>query len=105
MPPRRRTGAVHMRLHREGRKRLAKLLLIQEISHRRLADELGWKSHGMVSHLISGRRAGVRTEQAVAMAKLLGVEVSDLFLTEIPTNRGPQKVVAGTPVKKVGVGR
>lgn len=94
MGTRRAHGAVHMRLHKEGRKRLARLLVIQEISHRQLAAAVGWKSHGMVSHLISGRRAGVEPQAAITIAKLLGVEVSDLFLTELPANRGPRKVVA-----------
>lgn len=83
-----------MRLHREGRKRLAKLLLIQEISHRELAGALGWKSHGMVSHLISGRRSGVKPEQAIAIAKLLGVSVEDLFLTDVPAIHGQRSAKA-----------
>lgn len=73
-----------MRLHKDGRKRLAKLLLIQEVSHRQLADALGWRSHGMVGHLLSGRKTGVSVESAVAMARYLGVEVSDLFATDMP---------------------
>lgn len=76
-----------MRLHKEGRKRLAKLLLIQGVSHRQLAAACGWKSHGMVAHLISGRRNGVDPKAAVIIARTLGVDVSDLFLTEIPENR------------------
>lgn len=77
-------GTVHMRLHKEGRKRLAKLLLIQGVTHRELAKAIGWKSHGMVGHLVSGRKAGVEPQSAVAIAKFLGVEVSDLFLTDMP---------------------
>lgn len=76
-----------MRLHKEGRKRLAKLLLIQGVSHRELATACGWKSHGMVSHLISGRRNGVDPTAAIIIAKTLGVDLSDLFLTEIPADR------------------
>lgn len=73
-----------MRLHKEGRKRLAKLLLIQGVTHRELAQAVGWRSHGMVAHLLSGRRSGVEPSAAVAIARYLGVDVSDLFLTEIP---------------------
>jgi hypothetical protein len=79
-----------MRLHKEGRKRLARLLVIQEISHRQLAGACGWKSHGMVGHLIAGRRVGVEKDAALVIAKVLGVDVSDLFLTEIPANRDPR---------------
>lgn len=85
----RRAGGVWMRLHPQGRKRLAKLLLIQEISHRQLADAIGWKSHGMIGHLIAGRRNGVDPASAVAMARYLGVELSDLFVTEMSTKIGP----------------
>lgn len=82
---------VWMRLHKDGRKRLAKLLLIQEVSHRELARAVGWKSHGMVAHLLAGRRNSVEPHHAVAMAKYLGVEVSDLFLTETSSNAGQAK--------------
>lgn len=74
-----------MRLHKEGRKRLAKLLIIQEVTHRELAAAIGWKSHGMISQLITGTRNGVEPDKALGMAKYLGVEVSDLFLTEMPS--------------------
>lgn len=80
------SGVVWMRLHREGRKRLAKLLLIQEISQRELAYRIGWKSHGMIGHLIAGRKNGVTAESANAIAKVLGVDVSDLFLTELSSD-------------------
>jgi transcriptional regulator with XRE-family HTH domain len=80
-----------MRLHKEGRKRLAKLLLIQGVSQRQLAEACGWKSHGMVGHLISGRKSGVSLPAAMIISKTLGVDVSDLFLTEIPADRCPRK--------------
>jgi transcriptional regulator with XRE-family HTH domain len=76
-----------MRMHQQGRKRLAKLLLIQEVTHRQVAEAVGWRSHGMLGHLLSGRRTGVDPAHALALCKFLGVEVSDLFLTEIPTHR------------------
>lgn len=80
-----RTGAVFMRLHKQGRQRLAKLLLIQGVTHRELASAIGWKSHGMISQLLNGTRNGVEPEKALAIAKYLGVDVSDLFLTEMPS--------------------
>lgn len=75
-----------MRLHKEGRKRLAKLLLIQGVTHRELAEVAGWKSHGMVAHLIQGRRSGVEPASGVAIARYLGVDPSDLFVSEIPAD-------------------
>lgn len=84
-----RQGVVWMRLHKEGRKRLAKLLLIQEVTHRQLAEAVGWKSHAMVRQLLCGKRNGVRPEKALAIAKYLGVDVGDLFLTEMSSNSTP----------------
>jgi transcriptional regulator with XRE-family HTH domain len=94
VPVLRQRGVVWMRLHKEGRKRLAKLMLIQGISHRQLASACGWKSHGMVGHLVSGRKVGVEKEAALIIAKVLGVDVGDLFLTEIPANRDPRKAAS-----------
>jgi transcriptional regulator with XRE-family HTH domain len=79
-------GRVYMRLHKDGRKRLAKLLLIQGVSHRELASSIGWKSHGMIGQLLKGTRTGVDPEKALAMCNYLAVDVSDLFLTEMPSN-------------------
>lgn len=80
----RRRGVVYMRLSKDGRKRLAKLLVIQDVSHRKLAEAVGWKSHTMVRQLLVGERAGVSLESAHAIAHYLGVSVDDLFLTEMP---------------------
>lgn len=75
-----------MRLHKDGRKRFAKLLLIQGVTHRELAKAVGWKSHGMICQLLSGDRAGVKPDKALGIAAYLGVDVSDLFLTEMSSN-------------------
>jgi transcriptional regulator with XRE-family HTH domain len=74
-----------MRLTKDGRKRLQKLLLIQEVTHRQLAEAIGWKSHTMVGFLVRGEKNSVSPASACAIAKFLGVEVSDLFLTEMPS--------------------
>lgn len=74
-----------MRLHKQGRKRLAKLLLIQDVTHREVAEAIGWKSHGMIGHLLAGRKTGVDPAHALALCKYLGVDVADLFLTEMPS--------------------
>ena len=75
-----------MRLHKDGRKRLAKLLLIQGVTQRELASRIGWRSHGMIGQLLNGSRTGVEPDKALAICKVLGVDVSDLFLTEMPSN-------------------
>ena len=80
-----RVGAVWMRLHKDGRRRLAKLLIVQDVRHRELASAVGWKSHGMVGQLLAGTRTGVEPDKALGIARYLGVDVSDLFVTEMPS--------------------
>lgn len=76
-------GVVYMKLRKDGRKKLASLMIVQDVSHRELAKVAGWKSHGMVRHLLTGARTGVSPEAALAISKYLGVAVHDLFLTEL----------------------
>lgn len=88
-----------MRMHKEGRKKLARLLITDDdASQRKLAEAIGWKSHGMVGHLLAGRKTGVDPQAAVAMCAFLGVEVGDLFVVEMPTKtcvaQGTKKRVA-----------
>ena len=72
-----------MKLKKGGRHRLAELMEVNEISHRQLATAIGWKSHGMVRSLLSGRKNGVTPTSAVAICKFFGVPLHDLFLTEL----------------------
>lgn len=75
-----------MRMHKEGRKKLSRLLVVEdEASHRKLAEACGWKSHGMVGHLIAGRKVGVSNDAALAMCAYFGVEVGDFFVIELPS--------------------
>lgn len=73
-------GEVWMEL--TERKRLAKLLVIQDISQRRLAEDIGWKSHTYVARLLKGEAKTLTPEAAIKIAIRLGVGVDDLFVAK-----------------------
>lgn len=66
------------------RKRLAKLMAIQEVSPAALAKVVGWNSKTSVTRLLSGEYNGIKDpEKCVRIAKHLGVGVDDLFLVKM----------------------
>lgn len=67
-------------------KKLAKLVVVQEVTHRQLADVAGWSSHSYVSRLLRGEVTTMKPEPAVRIAKFLGVPLEDLFVTKLATN-------------------
>lgn len=69
-------------------KKLARLLVIQEISHRQLADVMGWKSHSYVGRLARGEVRSVDGDVALKIAKLLKTPVDDLFIIKVSSNSG-----------------
>lgn len=69
-------------------KKLARLLVIQEISHRQLASALGWRSHSYVGRLVRGEIRSLDPEAALRIAKILQVPVDDLFVIKVSTERG-----------------
>ena len=66
-----------------NRKRLAKLMVIQEVSVRQLADVAGWKSHTYLARMLRGEVDTLRPEPALRIARYLGVPVDDLFATRV----------------------
>lgn len=79
-------GEVWMQV-RDHRK-LARLAVIQDISHRQLAEAVGWKAHSYVGRILRGEVKTVDPEAAVRIAHLFGVAVDDLFLTRSSKNPG-----------------
>lgn len=77
-------GEVWM-LVRDYRK-LARLAVIQEASHRDIAAAVGWNSHSYVGRILRGKVSNVDPEAAVRMAHFFGVAVDDLFLTKSTKN-------------------
>lgn len=63
-------------------KRLAKLMVIQGISQRELAQAAGWKSHSYMGRLLRGEVKNLETDPALRIAHALGVGVDDLFLVK-----------------------
>lgn len=64
------------------RKRLAKLMAIQDVSQRQLARDIGWKSHTFVQRLLRGEAKTVSPDSACKIAARFGVGVDDLFLVK-----------------------
>jgi len=71
-----------MRLHKEGRKRLQKLMLIQGVSQRDLAQAIGWSSHSYLGRILRGTVSVIDTDAAARIAHHFEVGVDDLFLVE-----------------------
>lgn len=63
------------------RKKLAKLMVIQDVSQRELAKAAGWKSHSYLGRLLRGDVNTLDLEPAVRIAMYLGVGTDDLFVS------------------------
>jgi transcriptional regulator with XRE-family HTH domain len=74
------------------RKKLQRLMVVQEVSQRELAAAAGWKAHSYVSRICRGEIKNISPEPALRIAKFLGVGVEDLFLTKV-------EEVSAQPVK------
>lgn len=70
------------------RRKLARLMAIQEVSQRQVAAAAGWGSHSYLGRLLSGEVKTLKPEAALKIAKFLGVGVDDLFLVRVSTNPG-----------------
>lgn len=79
-------GEVYMELI--DRKKLAKLMVIQGVSQRDVAQAAGWKAHSYVGRLLRGEVKNLEIEPAVRIAAFFGVGVDDLFLTRTTRNAG-----------------
>lgn len=64
-------------------KKLARLMVIQDVSQRELARSAGWKAHSYLGRLLRGEARTCETEPALRIAHRLGVAVDDLFLTKV----------------------
>lgn len=67
------------------RKRLARLMVVQDVSQRELAKAAGWKSHSYMGRLLRGDVKTLEAEPALRIAHHLQVGVEDLFLTRVDT--------------------
>lgn len=65
------------------RKKLARLMLIQDVTQRDLAAAAGWKSHSYLGRLLRGEVSTLEVEPAVRIATKLGVGTDDLFVARV----------------------
>ncbi|EKT83082.1 repressor [Rhodococcus phage Mbo4] len=79
-----RIGGLYMELI--DRKRLAKLMILNDVSQRQLASIAGWKSHTYMQRLLRGEVKTLNTDPALRIAHYFKVPVDDLFLTRVDTN-------------------
>lgn len=70
-------------------KKIAKLMAIQEVSQRQLAEAAGWQSHSYVARLLTGEIKTVTPDRAVRIARFFEVGVDDLFMPRLSTDAGP----------------
>jgi transcriptional regulator with XRE-family HTH domain len=68
------------------RKKLAKLMVIQDVSQRELAKAAGWKAHSYLGRLLRGEVNTLDVEPAVRIAMYLGVGTDDLFVSRASTD-------------------
>lgn len=61
-------------------RRIKKLMAIQDVSGRELAEQANWKSHTYLQRLLKGDAKNVEPEHAVRISYYLGVGVDDLFV-------------------------
>lgn len=69
-------------------KKILKLMVIQEVSARTLAEEVGYASHSYVTRILRGEIKTVTPERAARIARYFGVGIDDLFVPRLSTNSG-----------------
>lgn len=70
------------------RKRLAKLMVLNDMAQRDLAQVAGYKSHTYMGKLLRGEKNTLTPEAALRIAHHFKVPVDDLFLTRVASNTG-----------------
>lgn len=70
------------------RKKLARLMVIQGVSARKLSEVAGWKSHTYMQRLLKGEVNTLKPIPAARIAAHLGVGVDDLFLARVASDEG-----------------
>lgn len=78
----------------KDRKKLAKIMAIQEVSQRDIAHAAGWSSHSYLGRLLRGEVNTLDTDAAVRIAHALGVGTDDLFMSR--SSSGSRQIEKGT---------
>lgn len=69
-------------------KTIARLMIVQNVSQRKLAKKAGYKSHAYMGRILRGEVKTLDPAAAVRIAKFLGVGVDDLFLVRTSSDDG-----------------
>lgn len=69
-------------------KKILKLMTIQEVSARTLAEEVGYRSHSYITRILRGEIKTVTPDRAARIARFFGVGVDDLFVARLSTDVG-----------------
>lgn len=77
------------------RKKLARLMIVQEISQRELAKAAGWRSHSYLGRLLRGEVKTLDSDPALRIAHKLMVPVDDLFKIEVDRKPGDEGLKSG----------
>ena len=70
------------------RKKLATLMVINNLTQRALAKDIGWSSHSYLGRLLRGQVKTLEPGPALRIANRLGVGVDDLFLPGVSSISG-----------------
>ncbi|UUW88427.1 helix-turn-helix domain-containing protein [Pimelobacter simplex] len=84
-------------------KRILKLMAIQDVSARALAQAVGYSSHSYVTRILRGEITTVTPERAARIARFFGVGVDDLFVPRLSSDTG-QSVSSRRPRVKAADG-
>ncbi len=74
-------GEVYMEVR--DRKKLARLMIVQDETQRSLSAAAGWRSHSYLGRLLRGEVKTLDTDAALRIAHKLRVPVDDLFVVKV----------------------
>lgn len=69
-------------------KRILKLMAIQDVSARTLADAVGYSSHSYITRILRGEIKTVTPDRAARIARYFGVGIDDLFVARLSSDIG-----------------
>lgn len=69
-------------------RKIRKLMLIQDVTQRDLAQAAGWGSHSYVARILNGEIKTVTPERAARIARHFGVGIDDLFVIRPSSDAG-----------------
>lgn len=67
-------------------KKIQKLMVIQDVSARQLAEEVGYASHSYVTRILRGEITTVTPDRAARIARFFGVGIDDLFVPRLSSD-------------------